>query len=373
MAIPDVLERARRRLRAMNRKYNTERKYLDWMRQYLEHFRGRSPMPSRERAVEEFLTHVAVDRNCAFKTQKQALCALKFLYEQVLEVELGDVRDFSPAGKQENVGVVYTPRESTQILKEAQGVHWLRLGLLYGSGLRRSECARMRVKDLGFEEGEVIVREAKSHRDRVTLFPDILKGPMRRHLEAVQRLHQQDLADGYGEVWMPNALGRKYPNACRQWCWQYVFPAANLSVDPRSGQTRRHHVHEDTIQAGLRRIIVDLRIPKPASCHGLRHSFATHLALLGYDIKTISELLGHRDIRTTERYLHRLVQLSGVKSPMDVQWGESDFFQAPLSRPWASSSGWAGGAPKLPPFPSSAARSPEAPWVTDESPREQGE
>jgi len=247
----DVIERARRALRAKNRKWQTEQQYVKWMRDYLGYSKAKGPFESKEEAIREFLSHCAVDRNYSFSTQKQALNAIVFLYRHVFETELGDIGDFAPATKPERIGTVYTASEAVAILSHMHGVDWLGGALMYGAGLRRGEVVRLRVQDLEFERGEIVVRDGKGNKQRVTLFPELLKEPLKKRLVEVKDLHDKDLAEGYGQVFLPHALDRKYPNANREWCWQYVFPAHKLSNDPRSGKVRRHHLHDATLQRAV--------------------------------------------------------------------------------------------------------------------------
>jgi integron integrase len=318
----DVIQRVRNCLRAKHRKWATEQQYVRWIKDYLGYSKAKGSMPSKEEAVRRFLDHLALDRNYSYSTQKQALCALVFLYEQVFEQELGDIGDFAPATKQENVGTVYSATEATAILSHLYGVDWLGVGLMYGSGLRRGAVVRLRVMDLDFEMGKIAVRDSKGNKQHTTLFPDMLQERLQKHLESVRELHRQDLARGYGEVFLPHALERKYPNANTEWCWQYVFPAGKVSRDPRTGKVRRHHRHDATLQRAVTEAVAAAGVPKPARCHAFRHAFATDLALRGYDMKTIQKLLGHRDLRTTERYIHQLTEIRGVKSPLDFHMGD---------------------------------------------------
>lgn len=268
------------------------------------------------------MDHLTLVRNYSYSTQKQALCALVFLYGQVYEQELGDIGDFAPATKQENVGTVYSAEEATAILSHVYRVDWLGVALMYGAGLRRGTVVRLRVMDLDFDLSQILVRDGKGNKQHATLFPEMLKPRLRAHLESVRELHQKDLAQGFGEVFLPHALERKYPNASTGWRWQYVFPAENRSTDPRTGKVRRHHRHDGTLQRAVTEAVAAAGIAKPAGCHAFRHAFATDLALRGYDMKTIQELLGHRDLRTTERYIHQLMEIRGVKSPLDFHLGD---------------------------------------------------
>lgn len=247
-----------------------------------------------------------------------------FLYKAVLDRPLGELQGVVRAKKPRRLPVVLSRNEVTQVLRHLQGLHWLAACLLYGSGLRLMECVRLRVKDLDFEHRAVIVREGKGGKDRIVTLPDELIVPLQRHLGNVRNSHDKDLAEGYGAVWLPHALARKYPNAPKQWGWQYVFPATRRSMDPRSNVVRRHHIDESSLQKAVKLAIRKAGIEKPASCHTLRHSFATHLLERGMDIRTVQEQLGHKDIRTTQLYTHLLKRGgNAVRSPLsDVLTGD---------------------------------------------------
>jgi len=320
----DVIQRVRDCLRAKHRKWATEQQYVRWIKDYLGFCKAKGPMPSKEEAVRLFMDHLTLVRNYSYSTQKQALCALVFLYGQVYEQELGDIGDFAPATKQENVSTVYSAAEATAILSHVYAVDWLGVALMYGSGLRRGAVVRLRVMDLDFGMDQILVRDSKGNKQHATLFPEALKKRLEHHLEAVRELHRKDLAQGFGEVFLPHALERKYPTANTDWRWQYVFPAEKRSTDPRSGKVRRHHRHDATLQRAVTQAVAAAGLPKPASCHAFRHAFATDLALRGHDMKTIQELLGHRDLHTTERYIHQLMQVRGVTSPLDFHLGTAN-------------------------------------------------
>ena len=271
-----------------------------------------------EEEVAEFLTHLARDLNVAASTQNQALSALLFLYKEVLKQEIGWLQKVERAKKPPKLPVVLSRGEVKQIFTHLHGVSRLMAGLLYGSGLRLMECVRLRVKDVDFALAQITVRDAKGGKDRVTMLPLNLSEPLRRHLSRVKAQHEQDLEDGFGSVHLPFALARKLPNAAREWRWQYVFPSSRLSIDPRSGRRQRHHIAEGILQSALKRAVDAARIVKRANCHSLRHSFATHLLSKGYDIRTVQELLGHKDVSTTMIYTHVLNRPGlGVKSPLD--------------------------------------------------------
>jgi len=270
-----------------------------------------------EREVVEFLTYLAVKRDVASSTQNQALNALNFLYRFVLERPLGKIHGMVRARSPHRLPVVLTQDEVALILQKLDNEFWLPGCLMYGSGLRLMETVRLRVKDLDFDHRAIIVRRGKGGKDRVVTLPDELIVPLKRHLQSVRLFHDKDLADGCGDVYLPNALARKYPSAGRQWTWQYVFPARRRSIDPRSGVERRHHIGEGAVQKSVKQAIRKAGIEKPASCHTLRHSFATHLLERGMDIRTVQEQLGHKDIRTTQIYTHVLNRGgSAVLSPL---------------------------------------------------------
>ena len=269
--------------------------------------------------VEAFLSHLAVEKNVSASTQNQALAALLLLYKQVLRVDLPWLENLKPAKKSEHVPVVLTKEEVKSVLKELTGTNWLTANLLYGSGLRLIEALRLRVKDLDFGFRQIVVRDGKGGKDRFTVMPTILIEPLKKHLEIVRNMHEQDLKRGLGKVEMPFALARKYRNAETEWAWQYVFPSKSLSKNPRSGATGRHHVSPTGLQKSFKTALQKSRIAKNASPHTLRHSFATHLLQDGYDIRTIQDLLGHREISTTMIYTHVLQNNRlGVRSPVDI-------------------------------------------------------
>jgi integron integrase len=269
--------------------------------------------------VEQFLTYLAVEGNVAASTQNQAKSALLFLYKEVLGEALPWLDDIEQAKVPKRLPVVLSKEEVQAILRQLNGTHHLIVSLLYGTGMRILEGLRLRVKDIDFARKEILIRDGKGYKDRVTMLPVSLVTPLKKHLDKVKALHDEDLAKGYGAVYMPQALGKKYPNAARDWAWQYVFPSAKLSVDPRSGETRRHHVQDQAIQRAVRQAVRDAGITKLATPHTFRHSFATHLLEGGYDIRTVQELLGHSDVATTMIYTHVLNRGGqGVASPLDV-------------------------------------------------------
>ncbi len=315
---PKLLEQLRDRIRLRQYSLRTEHCYVQWVRRFILFHDKRHPRDLGAAEVEAFLTHLAVDLRVAASTQNQALSAVLFLYREVLELELPWLEDVVRAKKPIRVPVVLTRQEVARVLAALSGQNRLLAGLMYGAGLRIMETVRLRVKDLDFEYRQITVREGKGRKDRVAPLPDCLAGELRAQLEIVRALHESDLEAGFGAVYMPGALWRKYPGEARAFGWQWLFPARDLSVDPVSGWRRRHHVSEKPVQKAVKRAVVLAGIDKHATCHTLRHSFATHLLEFGADIRTVQELLGHKDVRTTQIYTH-VVQRGGSASlsPLD--------------------------------------------------------
>jgi integron integrase len=315
---PKLLDQVREAIRLRHYSIRTEQAYLDWIKRYIFFHNKRHPNQMGPAEIEAFLSHLALQRNVAPSTQNQARSALLFLYRHVLRRESILLDDVVQASKPQRLPTVLTRQEVHQVIDQLSGVHKLMVQLLYGSGLRLLECLRLRVKDIDLARGEIVVREGKGAKDRVTMLPTSLIQPLQAHLAAVKVLHEADLAKGYGEVYLPYALAEKYPQAAQEWAWQYLFPAEKFSTDPRSGLTRRHHYNESTLQKAVRQAALRTRIPKPISCHTFRHSFATHLLEAGYDIRTVQELLGHKDVKTTMIYTHVLNRGPlAVRSPLD--------------------------------------------------------
>jgi len=300
------LEEVRTAIRLRHYSIHTESCYLDWTKRFILFHDKRHPRDMAEPEVHAFLSHLALNRNVAPATQNQALNALSFLYQVVLERPLNKSIGFTRAKKKQKLPVVLTRDEVQSLLRELNGHHWLAACLLYGSGLRLMECMRLRVMHLNFEHLAIHVINGKGGKDRVVTLADELILPLQRHLEQVRHIHNKDVVDGFGEVYLPHALARKYPGAAGQWAWQYVFPASRRSEDPRSGVIRRHHLNEQALQRSIKTALRRAGIEKPASCHSLRHSFATHLLARGMDIRTVQEQLGHQDVRTTQIYTHVL-------------------------------------------------------------------
>lgn len=316
--MPKLLDRVRSLMRTRHYSYETEKRYVYWIRHYIGFHNIRNPVEMGATEIEAFLSHLAVENRVAASTQNQALAALLFLYRDVLGVDLPWLEKFVPAKKSAHVPVVLTKEEVKQIIGELTGTNRLIANLLYGSGLRLIEALRLRVKDLDFGFKQIIVRDGKGAKDRFTVLPLQLVEPLQKQLEAARKLHEQDLRRGLGRVEMPFALERKYPNASTEWAWQYVFPSRILSVNPRSSEKGRHHVSAAGLQKPFKQAVRKSRIPKNASPHTLRHSFATHLLQDGYDIRTIQDLLGHKEISTTMIYTHVLQNNRlGVQSPLD--------------------------------------------------------
>jgi integron integrase len=315
---PKLLDQVRDRLRVKHYSIRTEHTYVDWIKRYILFHGKRHPKDMAARDVEAFLTHLAVHGRVAASTQNQAKSAILFLYREVLKIQLSWLDNVTQAKAPKRLPVVLTVSEVQAVLSRLTGTHALIASLLYGGGMRLMEAVRLRVKDVEFARREIVVREGKGFKDRVTMLPEAVVAPLKAHLAKVKALHDEDLAQGYGEVYLPFALDKKYPNAGREWGWQYVFPSKNFSVDPRSGKTRRHHLDEKGVQRAVKQAVRDAELTKPATPHTLRHSFATHLLQSGYDIRTIQELLGHSDVSTTMIYTHVLNKGGkGVISPLD--------------------------------------------------------
>jgi len=315
---PRLLDQVRELIRIRHYSIRTEQAYVQWIRRYILFHDKRHPRELGAEEVTAFLSHLAIKRNVAASTQNQALNAILFLYREVLKCTLPWLENVQRAKKPQRLPVVLTRDEVRAMLGQMQGTPWLMAALIYGGGLRLMECLRLRVKDVDFQYRQLVIRDAKGQKDRVTLLPQNLFESLRNHLVRVRTLHEADLREGYGCVHLPFALAEKYPAANRDWGWQYVFPSTRRSIDPRSGVERRHHAPEDSLQRALRQAVRKAGIIKPASVHTLRHSFATHLLESGYDIRTVQELLGHADVKTTMIYTHVLNRGGkGVVSPFE--------------------------------------------------------
>ena len=315
---PKLLDQIRDKLRVKHYSIRTEQAYLGWIKRYIYFHDKTHPKELGAQDIEAFLTHLAVAGKVAASTQNLAKSSLLFLYREVLDIKLPWLDNITQAKAPKRLPVVLTVAEVQSVLSRLSGTHALIASLLYGGGMRLMEAVRLRVKDVDFARREILVREGKGFKDRVTMLPEAVIAALQAHLVKVKALHAEDLAQGYGEVYLPFALDKKYPNAGREWAWQYVFPSKNLSVDPRSGKTRRHHVDEKGVQRAVKQAVRDAELTKPATPHTLRHSFATHLLQSGYDIRTVQELLGHSDVSTTMIYTHVLNKGGrGVVSPLD--------------------------------------------------------
>lgn len=315
---PRLLDQVRGVIRLKHYSIRTEQSYLGWIKRYILFHKKRHPREMGGEEVTQFLTDLAVQGNVTASTQNQALNAILFLYKEVLKVELPWMDGIHRAKKPSRLPVVFTRAEVKRLLAQLDGTLWLMASLIYGTGMRLMECVRLRVKDVDFHYKQIVIRDAKGQKDRVTMLPESLIEPLRNHLVRVKERYDQDLREGYGRVYLPHALDRKYPNAGREWGWQYVFPARSRSRDPRTKIIRRHHYAEDALQRALKNAIRNAGIIKPGTTHVLRHSFATHLLEDGYDIRTVQDLLGHQDLNTTMIYTH-VLQKGGraARSPLD--------------------------------------------------------
>lgn len=313
-----LIARFREAIRERHYSRRTEKSYWFWIRWFIFFHGKRHPAQMGGAEVSAFLSWLATERNVAAATQNQALAALLFLYKHVLGVDLPWLAGLVRAQRPVRLPTVLSEAEVRRLLEHTQGTGRILVGLLYGAGLRQIECLTLRVKDVDFAYRQIIVRDGKGAKDRATMLPENLVQPLQEHLGRVRALHRRDIAEGYGEVWLPHALARKYPRAPREWGWQFIFPSGNRSADPETGVLRRHHIHPDTLGRIVKRAARRACIVKPVSCHTLRHSFATHLLERGHDIRTVQELLGHSDVSTTMIYTHVMNRgARGVKSPLD--------------------------------------------------------
>lgn len=318
MQKPKLLDQIRAVVRVRHLSRRTEEAYIGWILRFIRFHNVRHPQEMGEKEIRAFLSHLAVEANVSASTQNQALNAIVFLYKQVLKKELQDFGSWHRAKRPKRLPAVFSHTEATAVLNQMQGTPRLMASLLYGAGLRLFECIRLRVKDVDFGRHQIVVRDGKGSVDRVTLLPEAVVDPLSLHIQKVKLLHKEDCAAGYGEVSLPFALGRKYPNAARSFSWQYVFPASKKSRDPESNVIRRHHVDESALQREVTRAVRASGMTKQASCHSFRHSFATRLLEQGYDIRTVQKLLGHKDVRTTMIYTHVADKGPyGVRSPLD--------------------------------------------------------
>jgi len=313
-----LLDQVRDAIRARHMSYRTEEAYVHWIKRFVFFHHKRHPAEMGPGEITQFLTALAVERHVSASTQNQALAALLFLYRDVFGRDPGWLDGIVRAKRPQRLPVVLARTEVSALLSVLDGVTWIMAMLLYGAGLRLSECLRLRVKDVEFTRNEIVVRQGKGDKDRVTMLPAIVKEPLAAHLERVRRLHERDLAAGFGRVPLPDALARKYPNASREWGWQWLFPASKICRDPRFGEPQRYHIHESVLQKAIHVAARAAGLRQPVGPHTLRHCFATDLLAAGYDIRTVQELLGHKDVTTTMIYTHVLNRGGrGVVSPAD--------------------------------------------------------
>ena len=319
IAKPKLLDQVQLALRSRHYSRRTEQTYAHWIRRFILFHGKRHPAEMAEPEINEFLTDLAVRARVSASTQNQALSALLFLYRYVLKCEVGDLGDVVRARKPKRLPVVMARDEVKAVLGQLSGDRWLMASLMYGAGLRLMECLGLRVQDIDFEANQITVRNGKGSKDRITMLPQAVKESLREHLARVKMVHEQDLADDYGRVLMPDALDRKYPNAPAEWRWQWVFPQERRWVNSCTGEQGRHHVDDSILQRAVKEAVTRVGLTKRATCHTFRHSFATHLLASGSDIRTVQELLGHNDVKTTMIYTHVLNRgPTGVQSPMDL-------------------------------------------------------
>jgi integron integrase len=317
---PTLLDRMHAALRARHYARRTEKAYCLWAERYIRFHKMRHPSEMGEAEINAFLTYLAVECKVSASTQNQALAGLLFLYRSVIGREVGDLTGVIRARKQKRLPVVLTREEVCALLDEMDGVCWLAVSVMYGTGLRLTECLTLRVQDVDFGRGQITVRQGKGGKDRITMLPESIAEELRHQLKLAKRVHDRDLAEGWGRVLLPDALERKYPNAAAEWRWQWVFPQERRWRNERTGQQGRHYMDQSIVQRAVHEAARRAGITKRVSCHTLRHSFATHLLEAGYDIRTIQELLGHKDVSTTMIYTHVLNKGGlGVRSPLDVR------------------------------------------------------
>lgn len=315
---PKLMDSLRESLRSRHYSRRTEQTYCHWVRRFILFHKVRHPAEMAEPEINTFLTHLAVKEKVRASTQNQALSALLFLYRHVIGREVGDLGKVIRARKSTHLPVVMTRDEVKAVLANLSDDKWLMASLMYGAGLRLMECLRLRVQDIDFARNEILVSNGKGSKDRITMLPESLKAPLQERLKKVKAIHEKDLSEGWGCVQMPGALDRKYPNAPKEWRWQWVFPQENRWFNPKTKEQGRHHIDESLVQKAVRDAVVTAGLTKHATCHTFRHSFATHLLEGGYDIRTVQELLGHSDVKTTMIYTHVLNRgPSGVHSPLD--------------------------------------------------------
>lgn len=315
---PRLLEQVKNAIQVRHYSIRTEQAYVHWIKNYIYFHKKKHPKDMGDVEITAFLSHLASTKNVSASTQNQALNALVFLYRKVLDIEVGVFKDLVRAKKPKRLPVVLSHDEAIEVLSHIDGMNGVMANLLYGSGLRLMECVRLRIKDIDYKFKQITVRDGKGKKDRVTLLPETLIEPLKEAISHAKNIHQLDLSEGFGEVYLPYALARKYPNAPRETGWQYIFPASKRANDPRSNKIRRHHISESVLQKAVKTAVRKTNIVKPASCHTFRHSFATRLLEKGTDIRTVQELLGHENVSTTEIYTHVLnINKRGVLSPVD--------------------------------------------------------
>ncbi len=314
-----ILKKVRTVLRLKHYAYMTEKTYLDWIKKYLKHCEDRNSDYENSQSVKMYLTYLAVDRKIVAGTQNQAFNSILFLFRHILDKDLLDIKDTVRAKQSKNLPAVLSVKEIKLLFKQVEGTHKMILEMIYGSGLRVSELTKLRVMNIDFDNSHILIKDGKGGKDRIVSLPKKIEERLRIHLSKVKEMYNQDLSNGFGEVYLPEALSRKYSQAGREWKWQYVFPSGNLAVDPRSGKTRRHHILDQTIQKIMRNAVKSAKIAKKATVHTLRHSFATHLLMSGVNIREIQDLLGHKNLETTMIYTHIMRELSEVpRSPLDM-------------------------------------------------------
>ncbi|MBN1355998.1 integron integrase [bacterium] len=314
-----LLDQVSANLRARHYSRKTEQTYLGWIKKYILFHDKRHPSEMGEKEINKYLTYLALKVKVSASTQTQALSAILFLYRHVLKQEIGNIGDIIRARKSRRLPVVMTKEEVKQVIINLSGEIWIIVSLMYGAGLRLTECLRLRVQDIDFSGNQIMIRSGKGDKDRLTMLLENLKEPLMDHLKKVRQLHQKDIQDGWGDVSLPHSLSRKYPNASRDWQWQYVFPQEHRWTNKQTKEQGRHHIDESIVQKAVRSAVFRSGITKHATCHTFRHSFATHLLASGYDIRTVQELLGHKDVKTTMVYTHVLNRGGrGVQSPLDA-------------------------------------------------------
>jgi len=318
MIEPRLLDQVQRALRIRHYSLRTEETYIHWIKRYILFHKKQHPLEMGKLEVEAFLSYLATDKHVAASTQNQALSSILFLYKKVLNIEIDWIDNVVRAKRPKYLPTVLSPSEVRLLINEMSGVHQLLAKILYGSGLRIMELLRLRVQDINFDYKQILVRSGKGNKDRVTVLPSNIIDELIEQMAKARQIHNKDLNEGFGEVYLPFALHRKYPNAAKEWVWQYVFPSMKRSIDPRSGIIRRHHLYERGFSRAIKKAAFHIGLTKRISSHTFRHCFATHMLENGYDIRTVQDLLGHKDVKTTQIYTHVMKKgASGVKSPLE--------------------------------------------------------